>query len=222
MDFLKCRNVHWKGPEKRNKPNVVATTAKHPDSHSQILRYGWMQPMYMRSVTLWGKFTSGSCISASRSDLLKLPTPPCMEEMRSGITSIFGNIIKMDSTKKILKKLAGHSAGTAYWAPNVANEKGQILMSVLTASEGVGLAPMAAGLMKRYSDAKEPPPKVLYVDCDCCGGGAVKVKDLSSMWPGLIISLDIWHFMRQLALGCTTKSHPLYGVVVGHLSQCIF
>jgi len=27
----------------------------------------------MRSVTFWGKFTSGSRISASRSDLLKLP-----------------------------------------------------------------------------------------------------------------------------------------------------
>ena len=40
-------------------------------------------------------------------------------------------------------------------------------MSVLTASEGVGLQPMAAGLMKRYLDAGVPPPKVLYVDCDC-------------------------------------------------------
>ena len=147
---------------------------------------------------------------------------PRMEEIKSGITSIFGNIIKMDSTKKIVKKLAGHSAGTASWATNVANEKGQILMSVLTASEGVGLAPMAAGLMKRYSDAREPSPKVLYVDRDCCEGGAVKVKDLFSKWPGLIISLDIWHFMRRLALGCTTESHPLYGVFLGRLSQCIF
>ena len=32
-----------------------------------------MQPAYMSSVTFWGKFTSGSRISASRSDLLKLP-----------------------------------------------------------------------------------------------------------------------------------------------------
>ena len=37
------------------------------------MRYGWMQPTHMRSVTFWGKFTSGSRISASRSDLLKLP-----------------------------------------------------------------------------------------------------------------------------------------------------
>ena len=32
-----------------------------------------MQPTYMRSVSFWGKFTSGSRISASRSDLLKVP-----------------------------------------------------------------------------------------------------------------------------------------------------
>jgi len=73
MEFLKCRDVLWKGPEKRNKPDVVATTAKHPDSRGQISRYGWMQPTYMRSVSFWGKFTSGSRISASRSDLLKVP-----------------------------------------------------------------------------------------------------------------------------------------------------
>ncbi len=147
---------------------------------------------------------------------------PRMEEIKSGITSIFGKILKMDSTKKIVKKLAGHSSGTAAWATNVANESGQVLMSVLTASEGVGLGPMAAGLMKRYSDAGVPPPKVLYVDRDCCAGGAVKVRDLFSKWSELSISLDIWHFMRRFAIGCTTESHPLYGVFLGRLSQCIF
>ena len=73
MELLTCRDVRWKGPGKRNKSDVVATTAKHPDSRSQISRYGWMQPTYIRSVSFWGKFTSGSLISASRSDLLKLP-----------------------------------------------------------------------------------------------------------------------------------------------------
>ena len=73
MEFLKCRDVRWKRPKKRNKPDVLATTAKHPDERSQISRYGWKQPTYMRSVSFWGKFTSGSRISASRSDLLKVP-----------------------------------------------------------------------------------------------------------------------------------------------------
>ena len=73
MEFTKCWDVRWKGPEKRNKPDVAASTAKHPDSRSQISRYGWMQPACMRSVSFLGKFTSGSRIRASRSDLLKLP-----------------------------------------------------------------------------------------------------------------------------------------------------
>ena len=128
----------------------------------------------------------------------------------------------MDSTKKIVKKLAGHSTGTAAWATNVANERGQILISVLTAIEGVGLQPMAAGLMKRYLDASVPPPKVLYVDCDSCGGGAVKTKDLFSQWSEMLISLNIWHFVRHIAVGCSTESHPMYAIFLGRLSQCIF
>ena len=73
MEFLKCRDLRWKVPEKRNKANVVTTTAKHPDSRSQISRYGWMQPTYMRSITFWGRPTSSSRISASRTDLLNPP-----------------------------------------------------------------------------------------------------------------------------------------------------
>ena len=48
-------------------------SALSPDSRCQISRYGLMQSTYLRSVSFWGKFTSGSRISASRSDLLKLP-----------------------------------------------------------------------------------------------------------------------------------------------------
>ena len=81
---------------------------------------------------------------------------------------------------------------------------------------------MAAGLMKRYLDAGVPPPKVLYVDCDCCGGGAVKTRDLFSQWSEMVIYLNIWHFMRHIAVGCTTESHPMYAIFLGRLSQCIF
>ena len=52
---------------------LETAAAKHPDSRSQISRYGWMQPTHMRNVTFLGKFTSSSRISGSRSDLLKLP-----------------------------------------------------------------------------------------------------------------------------------------------------
>ena len=72
MELIKCRDVRWKGPKKRNKPDVAATTAKHPDSRSPRF-HATVQPACMRSVSFLGKFTSGSRISASRSDLLKLP-----------------------------------------------------------------------------------------------------------------------------------------------------
>lgn len=147
---------------------------------------------------------------------------PRIDEIKASITSTFGSIIKMDSTKKVVRKLAGHSSGTAAWATNVANEHGQVLMNVLTASEGAGLKPMAEGLVKRYTDAGVSSPKLLYVDRDCCEGGAVKTKDLFKQWGDLSIRLDIWHFMRWIAIGCTTEAHPLYGVFLGRLSQCIF
>lgn len=143
------------------------------------------------------------------------------DHIKASITSTFGRILKLDSTKKIVRKLAGQSAGTAAWCTNVGNETGQVLMSVLTASEGVGLDPVAAGLVRRYSMAGVPPPEVLYVDRDCCGTFA-KTKELFSLWDKLVVSLDVWHFMRRITAGCTTESHQLYGYFCSKLSHCIF
>ena len=59
-------------------------------------------------------------------------------------TSVLGNVLKIDSTKKVCRKLQGKSAGTASWCTNVGNENGEVLKSVLTESEGLeGLQPMA-------------------------------------------------------------------------------
>ena len=63
-------------------------------------------------------------------------------------TSVFGKILKMDSTKRIVRKHAGDSVGTASWATN-GNEKGQVLMSVMTVNEGAGLENIKAnGIMR--------------------------------------------------------------------------
>ncbi|XP_062395732.1 uncharacterized protein LOC134083423 [Sardina pilchardus] len=91
-----------------------------------------------------------------------------LEEVKASITSLFGQVIKMDSTKKIVRKLAGKAQSTAAWATNVGNEHGHVIASVLTASEGWGLAKMAEGLVRRYKDAGVSPPAILYVDRDCC------------------------------------------------------
>ncbi|XP_042627584.1 uncharacterized protein LOC109091091 [Cyprinus carpio] len=146
-----------------------------------------------------------------------------LHEVKAKITSVFGCVLKMDSTKKVTKKLAGAASGTAAWCTNVGNEHGQVLVSVLTAAEGHGLDPMAAGLMKRYREAGEAAPKVMYVDRDCCSQhGQSRVKIMFSEWDELVVRLDIWHFMRRFAAGVTTEAHPLYGIFMARLSTCIF
>lgn len=51
---------------------------------------------------------------------------------------------------------------------NVGNEFGQVLNCVLTTGEGAALDDLCQGIVKRYKDAGEPEPAVIYVDRDCC------------------------------------------------------
>ncbi len=118
------------------------------------------------------------------------------------------------------KKLAGHGADTATWVTNVGNEDGQVLMSVVTAAEGAGLDKMIRGVITRYETAGVAPPDILYVDRGCCGDS--QVIKLFSCWPNLRVRLDIWHFMRRFAAGCTTEAHQMYGIFMSRLSGCIF
>ena len=138
--------------------------------------------------------------------------------------TVYRSILKIDSTKKVCKKLQGADADTAAWATNVGNEKGEILISVLTQSEGIlDLQRLANGLMDRFDNAQQESPQILYTDRDCCSqNGPSKFNVLFSRWSGLHVCLDIWHFMRRLACGCTSESHPLYGTFMGKLSNCIF
>ena len=54
-----------------------------------------------------------------------------MPEIKAYLTSTYGTVIKIDSTKKICKKLAGHCQGNAEWLNSVSNEKGEILACIL-------------------------------------------------------------------------------------------
>ena len=99
---------------------------------------------------------------------------------------------------------------------------GQVLISVLTASEGVGLGPMADGLTKRYATAGVPPPEVLYVNRDCCAGSIAKTKQLFSHCQDLVVCLNVWHITRRFPICCSTESHQLYGEFMRRMSQCIF
>ena len=136
-------------------------------------------------------------------------------------TSIYGWVLKIDSTKKVCKKLQGEAANSASWATNVGNERGEIVQSVLTCSEGIPtLQKLADGLVERYSKAGQPPPVLLYTDRDCCcTDGPSKYQILFKEWDGLQVHLDIWHYMKRLAGGCTMESHPLYGTFMARLSK---
>ena len=119
-------------------------------------------------------------------------------------------------TFQITRKLAGAAAGTAAWATNIGNEFGQVLISVLTASEGSGLCTMASGIIGRYQLAGVPPRVLVYTDRDCCGER--NVKSLFAAWDEVTIHLDAWHFMLRFVTGCTTESHPLYPTFMAQLS----
>jgi len=84
--------------------------------------------------------------------------------------------------------------------------------------EGAGLANMANGLVNRYEQSSQPPPVLLYVDCDCCSDAT---RRLFQPWQDLQIRLDIWLFIRRFASCCTNESHPMYKLFVSKLSACI-
>ncbi|XP_027132529.1 uncharacterized protein LOC113745221 [Larimichthys crocea] len=145
-----------------------------------------------------------------------------LDEMKGAITSTYGRILKMDSTKKITKKLAGMIGESAAWMTNIGNEFGQVLNSVLTTGEGAGLEELCQGIVTRYRNAGQPEPEVIYVDRDCCSqSGVSSVVKLFHPWRSAV-RLDSFHFMRRFNCGLTTEHHPLYGIFCAKLSSCVF
>ena len=125
---------------------------------------------------------------------------------------MYGRILKIDSTKKITKKLQGAEANTASWVTNISNKRGEVLNSVVTTSESMqSLQGMVDGIVNRFSRADVDPPVLLYTDQECCSStqeGGSKFRLLFSAWENLQVRLDIFHFMRRLAVGVTSESHP--------------
>ncbi|KAK2143968.1 hypothetical protein NP493_4354g00007 [Ridgeia piscesae] len=180
---------------------AVATTDFPPPPHPDVFRSAkWFLATYVRDV--WSRLPS----------------------LQAAVTSTFGRVLKIDSTKKVCRKLQGASVGMAAWATNVGNERGEVLITVLTESESAhGLEPLARGLVDRYRRAGQPRPLVLYTDRDCCTqDGPSKLVALFDGWEGMAVRLDVWHFMRRIAVGVTSESHPLYGTFMQRISGCIF
>ncbi|GFO12071.1 hypothetical protein PoB_003857600 [Plakobranchus ocellatus] len=129
----------------------------------------------------------------------------------------WGQFLQLSHTP-LAKRVEEANAATS----KLARGPSVVLMSVLTVAKGIGLQRMAQGLMERYRSAGATQPEVLYVNRDCCGKFHTHARDLFPQWDGLVVRLDIWHFMRRLESCVSSESHPLYATFMSKLSSCIF
>ena len=85
--------------------------------------------------------------------------------------TVFGTVLKIDSIKKRMRKLTGMEEGCAKWMTNVRNERGKILVTVLTDSESTRpLQPMANELVKRFEIRQRENSLLLHLDRACIKG----------------------------------------------------
>lgn len=147
-----------------------------------------------------------------------------LDLLKASKTSVLGNIIKIDSTKKLTRKLQGTAQKSACWCTNIGNETGAVLLSIFTTTESnSNLERAANGIMDRYSRAHHPPPAVLYTDRDCCNQEQrSKYQRLFHKWDRLKIRIDSWHYIRRLSKACVNESHPLYGTFMNRVSAVLF
>ena len=91
----------------------------------------------------------------------------------------------------------------------------------MTTGGGHGLTSIMVSIMNTYTKTQVSSPKITYVDRDFCRASTLQ-EVLTASARNTVIWLDIWHFMRRIATGCTTDSHQLYASFIGPLSNCIF
>ncbi|CAL9685387.1 unnamed protein product [Knipowitschia caucasica] len=142
-----------------------------------------------------------------------------MDEIKASITSLFGQVLTIDTSINMVLHFSGQEQPKTVWVTNVWNEHGQIITNVLTEAKGSDLTMMAAGLVQRYKQAGVKPPKALYVDSECCG--ASRIKTIFQEWPEMAIRLDVGHFKKGFAPGCINQSGLSYTYFMSELSQCI-
>ncbi|KAI9544088.1 hypothetical protein NQZ68_005137 [Dissostichus eleginoides] len=122
----------------------------------------------------------------------------------------------MDSTKKVVKKLSGQGRGSAEWFTGIGNEYSQIVYFVLTCEESTQkLQPMCRGVMERFRLANQLVPKILYIDRGCCRAqGPTSVETMFQAWfdGGMVVRLDIFHWIHQFDAAIRTDSHRKYAV----------
>ena len=98
---------------------------------------------------------------------------------------------------------------------NAMDGRRRILMSSLTMScSPYEIQPFLFSLQKRHVD-----PKVVYVDCECCGAWPRIVKDI---WPNAVIRLDGMHAIMRLTQTTSSTQHPWHNRFCAALSEAIY
>lgn len=125
----------------------------------------------------------------------------------------------------MVKKLSGEGAGSAEWFTSIGNEHSQIVSFVLTCEESSEkLGPMCRGVMDRFRLAGQPVPKILYVDRGCCRAqGPTALETLFQPWVdnGMVVRLDIFHWIHRFDAALRTESHSKYAAFKSALAGAV-
>ena len=125
----------------------------------------------------------------------------------------------------MVKKLSGEGKGSAEWFTSIGNKHSQIVSFVLTCEESTEkLKPMCRGVMERFRLANQAVPKILYVDRGCCRAqGPTGTETLFQPWvdSGMVVRLDIFHWIHRFDAAIRTDSHCKYAVFKSALSGAV-
>ncbi|XP_071957785.1 uncharacterized protein [Antedon mediterranea] len=151
-----------------------------------------------------------------------------MEKMsvyRASILSVTGEILCIDGTKQILKKIYGDGKNSMQYLTSVLNEWGQFVTTVAVAAESESCYKrMACGLIARFKRANAPAPKIIYADNNCCSdGGTAWLERLFEDWAneGMVVRLDIRHWLHRWDAVVIKQSHAKYGSFMSALAGAI-
>ena len=95
----------------RESLKLPASLYENLPAFTSLLTAKWFLATYVRDVWSW------------------------LDSLKASMTSVYGCILKIDSTKKITKKLQRKLANSASWCTNLGKERGEVLVSLLTTSE---------------------------------------------------------------------------------------
>jgi len=91
----------------------------------------------------------------------------------------------------------------------------RILMSSLTKT----CSPYEVKCLLASLKQRGVKPKVVYVDCECCGAWRNVVD---SIWPKAVVRLDGMHAIRRMTRTVSSTQHPWHGRFCAALSNAIY